>query len=197
MLYKLTDQKMQTRNGFQWKLGRTETASGEGDLCGPGWLHAYTHPLLAVLLNSIHADIENPRLFECKGEIGKEDHGLKVGCTSVTPLQEIPLPEITTAQRVRFGILCALEVYQDPRFVAWANKWLSGEDRSVAAQATAWAATAEAAATATTAAAERAARAAERAARARPAWATAAAWAAESKPIDLIALAKKAIQETV
>jgi len=35
--YKLTDQNMQTRGGTQWAIGETRTASGEGDLCGPGW----------------------------------------------------------------------------------------------------------------------------------------------------------------
>ena len=59
-LYKLTDEKMQTYNGFQWVLGETHETNGEGNLCGPGWLHAYTDPLLAILLNPIHANISNP-----------------------------------------------------------------------------------------------------------------------------------------
>ena len=54
--YKLTNQEMQTHNGFQWELGEWQETSGEGGLCGPGWLHYYSDPLLAVLLNPIHAD---------------------------------------------------------------------------------------------------------------------------------------------
>ena len=56
-LYKLTDQNHQTRNNTKWGAGVTHTASGQGDLCTAGWLHAYTSPLLAVLLNPIHANI--------------------------------------------------------------------------------------------------------------------------------------------
>jgi len=140
-IYKLTDQSMQTYNGFQWTMNNTETADGEGDLCGPGFLHAYTDPLLAVLLNPIHAGIENPRLFRAEGTIKKTDHGLKVGCTEMTLTEELPLPVITTTQRVAFGILCAKEVYKDAGWTRWADNWLSGKDRTAARAArAAWAA---------------------------------------------------------
>ena len=33
-------------------------------------------------------------------------------------------------QQKAFCILCALKVYQEENFVKWANKWLTGEDRS-------------------------------------------------------------------
>ena len=140
-IYKLTDQNMQTYNGFQWTLNKTETADGEGDLCGPGFLHAYTDPLLAVLLNPIHANIDRPRLFRAEGTIKKTDRGLKIGCMEMTLTEELPLPVITTTQRIAFGILCAKEAYKDAGWACWADNWLSGKDRA------AWeAASAEAAA---------------------------------------------------
>ena len=37
-IYKLTDQDMRTYAKCQWALGETKTTSGDGDLCGPGWL---------------------------------------------------------------------------------------------------------------------------------------------------------------
>ena len=40
-VYKLTDQKMQTHGGYQWVLGEWHEKSGEGELCGPGWLIRY------------------------------------------------------------------------------------------------------------------------------------------------------------
>lgn len=43
---------------------------------------------------------------------------------------EIPVYEITTEQRVEFSIRAALLVYKETSFVSWAEKWLSGEDRS-------------------------------------------------------------------
>ena len=63
-LYKLTDRDGFTRRGLtgetKWSLGFTLCTSGAGDLCGPGFIHAYTDPLLAVFLNPIHADILDP-----------------------------------------------------------------------------------------------------------------------------------------
>lgn len=49
---------------------------------------------------------------------------------------------VDTTQRVRFGILCALQVYQDPAWRKWAEGWLSGSDRGEAAAgiAAVWAA---------------------------------------------------------
>ena len=131
--YKLVNQQLTTFNGCQWKIGIPKETSGEGDLCSSGWLHYYHDPLLAVLLNPIHADIHNPRLFTCLVEGGqKDDRGLKGGCTKLTLIKEIPLPVVTKNQKIAFGILCAQQVYSDNGGVwdNWAEKWLSGEDRS-------------------------------------------------------------------
>lgn len=39
-------------------------------------------------------------------------------------------PATTDEQRVKFAILCAMEVCDDLSWRQWAEKWLSGEDRS-------------------------------------------------------------------
>ena len=133
--YKLTDQSMRTHNGFQWELGKEVITDGDSEeLCNEHWLHYYHHVLLAVLLNSIHADIDNPRLFEVKA-LGKHlnDNGLKGGCTKMTLVKEIELPEITLNQQIAFAILCSLEVYKEPSYVKWANDWLSGVNRTASA----------------------------------------------------------------
>ena len=150
-LYKLTDVDRYTRNNTKWGKNVTHTTDGSGELCGPGWLHAYTDPLLAVLLNPIHCNYSRFRLWEAEGEIGKNDKGLKVGTRSLTTIREIPIPKITTKQKIRFAILCAMAVYKDETWTDWANNWLSGKDRSaatavVAAEAAETAAVAEAAA---------------------------------------------------
>lgn len=198
-LYKLTDQMHQTKNCTQWGEEVTHATSGTGSLCGPGWLHAYLSPELAVLLNPIHADIAGPVLWECEGEVDKNDHDLKVGCTRLTTLHTIPLPAVTVEQRVAFAIYCAKAVYSDLAFVKWADRWLDGSDRSERAaeaaevEAAMWAA--KAATRAEAKAAMWAAKAAAgmwvaKAAAARAA--EAAVWAA-AKPIDLVALAKLAL----
>jgi len=41
------------------------------------------------------------------------------------------LPRVTTEQRVKFAILCAKAVYKDEAFNLWADRWLSGDDRTL------------------------------------------------------------------
>ena len=200
IVYKLTKQNLQTYGGYQWKPGITRETDGRGNLCGPGWLHYYHDPLLAVLLNPIHANIDTPIMWEAEAEgLHRDDNGLKGGCTRLTLIRQIDPPQITTEQRIRFGILCAKAVCDSPEWNAWADRWLDGSDRSVE---TAWEAWAAAVATADAAAAEAAAEAAARAARA-VAQATAwAAWeaartaeaAAESTLLDLRAIAREALK---
>lgn len=142
-LYKLTNGDGQTRGGTQWGPGMSHSGTGEGGLCGPGWIHAYESPLIAVLMNPIHADFKNPRLWEAEGEIAIRDGQLKCGCATLTTIREIPLPEITTEMWIRFAILCTKEASTAAvgeawkAWNAWADKWLSGEDRSAAAAAAA------------------------------------------------------------
>ena len=136
--FKLTDENGETFNQTRWAIGTTHSGTGKGDLCGEGWIYVYTDPLLAVLLNSIHADFIRPRLFKGVGSgKAKSDDGLKVGVETFTATEELPLPVVTTKQRVRFGILCAISVYSEPNFVRWATAWLAGRDQSHEAAQTA------------------------------------------------------------
>lgn len=130
--YKLTNQKLQTYKGFQWEVGKTVTVDGEGKLCSEHKLHYYHNPLLAILLNPIHASISNPRLWEVEcGEKGHiDDIGLKGGCNSMTIIREIEIPVITIINRIAFGILCSLEMRKELYFVTWANNWLNNTDRT-------------------------------------------------------------------
>ena len=182
-LYKLTDSCGKTRGGTQWGPGVSHSGTGEGGLCGPGWIHAYEHPLVAVLMNPIHADFNNPRLWEAEGEVGLRDGQLKCGCKTLTTVREIPLPAVTTEMFVRLAILCAKEVCACRAWNAWADRWLSGEDRSEAAARAAaeaaWARAAQAAEAWAARAAQAAAQAAE-------------AWAEVGHGIDIFGIAEKA-----
>ena len=128
-LYKLTDENNQTYNQTQWGENITHTASGKGEMCGPGWLHAYRDPLLAILMNSTHANFANPRLWEAEGEVEKDD-GLKVGCRQLTTTRRLYLPTITNVQLIKFTILCTQEIYPDIIWNKWADNWLNDSDRS-------------------------------------------------------------------
>ena len=181
-IYKLTDMNMKTYGEYPWVLGKWNRTSGKGDLCGPGWLHAYTSPVLAELLDPIHANFREYRLFrgEASGQVIR-DSGLKVGYTNMRITEELPRLHITPENRIRFGIACACRVYTSAEYRAWAGRWVSGADRTEAAAAAAEVA-AEAAGVAAEVAAWAAGVAAEVAAAEAAAWATAAAvraaWAA-------------------
>jgi hypothetical protein len=218
--YKLTTQEGKTRNETQWGENVTHEATGDikQDLCSNAWIHAYTHPLLAVLMNPVHADIENPILWEGKGEGEAKFEPLKCGFRKFTTLKKIPLPEVTDVQKVAFGILCAKEVYKDSSWNQWADKWLSGEDRTkssanAAADAAAYAAAAAdvvayyaanaadayAASDAASSAARAAANAAYAAANAADAYAasdaaSSAASKATGKELDFVSIALKAME---
>jgi len=144
---KLTDKNNRTFGGTQWGEGVTYRATGDGNtLCSKDVIHVYDHPLKAVMFNPVHADFKKYNLWECRvGKVVVNDK-LKVGVKQCTTIRQIEAPVITTEQRVRFAIYCALKVYHDESFEEWANNWLSGQDRSAEAAEAAAEAVAEAAA---------------------------------------------------
>ena len=176
-LYKLTNQNNETRNHTLWGENVSHSVPGEGKLCGPGWLHAYEHPLIAVFINPVHGNIINPRLWLAEGEIGVRNGELKCGTAKLTTIRKLKLPELTLEFRAAVAIKLALEVYDHPEFVNWADNWLSGKACSAGAANAAYAA-ARAAAYAARAAARAAAYAARAAADAGAAGAAGAAYAA-------------------
>ena len=138
--YKLTTQDNRTRvdetNETLWGENVTHKALRDGgELCSDKWIHFYTHPLLAVYFNPIHANIANPKLWECEIEGTVKSEFDKSGCKKLTTLREIPLPVITTEQRIEIAIKCSLLVYEESGYVMWAEDWLSGKDRTNAAYA--------------------------------------------------------------
>lgn len=97
LYYKLTDAEGNTHGGTHWGPGVTHEAPGSGrDFCSPDLIHFYNSPLLAVLLNPIHADFREPRLWECevKGTVSS-DLGLKFGAKSITTTRELPVPTLS------------------------------------------------------------------------------------------------------
>ena len=194
-LFKLTDENGRTRENTQWGKGVTHRATGSGtELCSDGVIHAYEHPLLAAILNPIHANFPDPLLWEARGRVSKREGQLKYGCKTLTTVRQVPLPQITTEQRIRFAIGCAWQVYDDPAWRSWATGWLTGKDRSERAAAEARAAEARAALRAAEAA--RAAAAAEKArARAAAAWVAEAARVEAATDLDLIVIAEWAMTD--
>jgi hypothetical protein len=197
-LYKLTDENLTTQNNTRWVINEwKETNGAKQELCNNSWLHAYEDIYVAAFMYPAHVNYSNPRFFKAEGDGKFLSDGTKCGVTKLRILEEIPLPTITTEQRVKIGILCALEVCHEASFVTWANNWLSGKDRSKETSNAAYyyidaAANADYAALA----AARAARAAvDAAANAAYYAARAAARALQSKSFDLSAIIQKVLQQ--
>lgn len=199
--YKLIDQKGYTRHGQEgetfWLDGQEKEAQGKGSkLCSTDVIHFYNDPIIAIIMNPTHANIPNPRLIEIEiDEIVAPDE-LKGGCKKAKFIKEIPVPEVSLNQKVRFAIQLALFVskhWKSDEWVKWAELWLQQEATAEAATSTAdvaWA-VAEAACTAAWAAeTARAAWAAWAAARAAEAvWAVEAIWAAAETAAEAVAWA--------
>lgn len=113
-LYKLTNQQGKTRGGMSWFEGCINSVEpcNAPRLCSGDVLHAYRNLNLGLLLNPQHADISNPRVWKCDGNVVVEDWG-KTGCFDLEVIEELIQPEwyqdTETRNRVviQFAILCA------------------------------------------------------------------------------------------
>ena len=126
---KLCSQSGETHGRTKWGPGVVHEAIGEGKrLCSPDLIHVYDDLILGLMLNPVHAAYKNPRAFEVECEIVANDRGAKKGTKKAAFIRWLEVPEVTTEQRQIFEVLCALEVYTGPEFVAWTKEWLSGTD---------------------------------------------------------------------
>ncbi|MBM3327781.1 MAG: hypothetical protein FJY65_12580 [Calditrichaeota bacterium] len=138
-LYKITNIDGKTRAGeineTEWGDGVTHKATGTGGkLCSDGFIHAYEHPYIAVLMNPVHGHYTPFLLWEAEGEIAIRDGQKKCGCKELTTIRQIPIPILTKEQIVEIAIRCAMEVYKEPSFTKWANNWLNNVDRMIAVE---------------------------------------------------------------
>ncbi len=154
LVWKLTDQAMQTRGGTQWVVGKWNPAGvrpGVGWLCSSGFYHAYPWldgygDVLAVLMNPEHANIAAPRLWiaEVRGTVVHADDFCKLGAPEQRLIAEVRVPTLTnidlTALAIHAAGLASVED-TDAEWDAWAEGWLSNRDRTTGSAdlARAWA----------------------------------------------------------
>ena len=133
--YKLVTQDYKTRKGFlnetDWSTHFWKSTIEKGGLCSFGVFHAYDSPEIALFMNPIQANIVKPRLLEVECDKFVASDLTKVGYKKMRRIKELFFREPSVIQKVAFGILCALQVYDEPSFVVWANSWLSGKNRVV------------------------------------------------------------------
>ena len=123
---------MTTRNNTHWKLNVPKELPEKKNLwlCSEGLFHYFLHPYFAVMFKEKYRCEDYSKLYEVLPERKIIKDGSLCGATKLTLIKQLEIPEVTLEQRISFGILCALEVYKEPRFVEWANNWLNGKDRS-------------------------------------------------------------------
>jgi len=132
-LYKLTDCNRYTRDDTRWGEFITHSVPKQNKgvkLCTNQVIHAYEHPVVAVLMNPVHADLMGPRLWVAKGKIVNRDGDLKCGVKKLITLQQIPLPTLTQTEQLEIVVRCVLARYRKKSLVTWARSWLDGTDRS-------------------------------------------------------------------
>lgn len=82
-------------------------------------------PLMAVMMNPLHAECVLPRLFELRGNV--EDNQF-----TLHQLHEITVPRVSPEQKLAFSMYCVSASAFDRVFIAWVDRWLTGGDRSLA-----------------------------------------------------------------
>ena len=134
IVYKLANHDRTTYGGFLWgpKGWSPPILKGKGKLCTKSWYHGYEDPLLAALHGPAHVSFKHPILFAiavAKADV-RRDGQVKLGFRLGVVQDDVPLPEPTLEQRVRYGLGAALVVYHEPSYVSWASGWIDGQDRS-------------------------------------------------------------------
>jgi hypothetical protein len=123
----------------KWEIGKWEEAWGEGQLgtmhseTEPNWFYCLENPLLAMLHKTLDfIGYRDPLiLLEGEGEGScQRDENIVRGYRRMRMLKVIATPIITPEQYVRYEILASLEVYKEASYVEWAERWLSGQDRT-------------------------------------------------------------------
>lgn len=130
-LYKFTSSYMDTgwnsgARHLKWGPGVCHCAVGRPDqpLCTSAWIHAYTDPVLAVMVDQVFGGYNTNnrgRLWEAEGLVQITD-GLKVGCRKIKTLVEMAIPPITPLQFVRFAHICTESTCRFWESYA-ANRW--------------------------------------------------------------------------
>ena len=140
--YKLTRADNTTRDGCLWTPGEWRVAElGEMKPCTATALHAYTSPLLAVLLAPEHGLTDYPLLWSCETEGETGCDGLKAWASRLRIIEQVEMPVFTPRQRVLAAIFWTQLVLARgaiPNWDTWADAYVSCKAEAWAAEA--WAA---------------------------------------------------------
>lgn len=143
ILYFLTDAKWKSKDGGDWSFGRTRNiykpTKGSSWLSKDefqsiyekqNWFRAFTHPVIAILLNRIYIDIDDPSVWECNGRINHLMISKLAFCSEITTKKLLRKPKISLHTRILFGFGCVAKVYKDVVFMDWLLDWVGCKNRS-------------------------------------------------------------------
>jgi len=130
--YKFLTPNLTSYNDFKWEIGETYTIDKPGNtMCSRDVFHCYNHPLLAEFMMPLHLDHENDYdLYKIEVPEFVNSDGLKFASKSQKVIEKVERPVIINEQRIEIAIRVAKLVCKDVMWNEWADKWLSGEDRS-------------------------------------------------------------------
>jgi class 3 adenylate cyclase len=131
--FMLTDQLNRTPDGRVWREGQNHTL--EGNVTQEDAFHCYATPRLAALLNVANERMRHPRLWEVQvDDLDIEANEPEIFATSVTAVEQVPMPTLVALDFARFAVSCAREAFSAGllgiEFTSWSKGWLAGQDRS-------------------------------------------------------------------
>jgi hypothetical protein len=129
--YLLTDANGRSLRGSQIHAGHFIQSRHEGgDLISRNTWECMSTPQLAVMVNPLHAQSEHTRLFEIRHrEVALVPRRAGVNLY----IRELSVPTVLPAQKLAFAIMAVRDLDYDHPFADWAQRWLSGADRSAIA----------------------------------------------------------------
>jgi len=137
--YKFLTPQLTSHNDFQWKLGETYTIDKPGNrMCSKQVFHCYNHPLLAEFVMPMHLSGKDYDLYKIEVPEFINSDGLKFVSKSQKVIEKIERSVITNEHRIEIAIRVAKLVCVNVEWNAWADKWLTGEDRSEESAASAY-----------------------------------------------------------
>lgn len=94
------------------------------------WLCALTHPVLAVLLNRVTYDIDEPIVWECSGKVKYLTIDKIAFCSELVSERTVLTPVICLSSYIDFGFHCVSKVLPDRLFEEWLINWADGTERN-------------------------------------------------------------------
>ncbi len=126
--YILADSANHTRRGSRIFPGHsTFSSQTSNNIVAQNASEIGASPLVAIMLNPWHAQLEKPKMLELRFAavaIDTSDPTISMN------VREVAVPETTTDQKIIFALMVISAVYKNDQFNQWAEKWINGSDRS-------------------------------------------------------------------